>query len=57
MADLRESKIEDKTNSMFSLGFNKLLKILIGDENMETFMEYATMKVFFQQIKGGSTNR
>lgn len=57
MADLRESKIEDKTNSMFSLGFNKLLKILIEDENMETFLEYATMKVFFQQIKGGSTNR
>ena len=43
MAGLRETKIEeDKTNSMLWLGFNKLLKILIWDENMEIFMEYAT---------------
>ena len=44
MADLCEGKAEDKTNSMLSLGFNKLL---IGDENIETFLEDATMKVFF----------
>ena len=35
MADLRDRKIEeDKTDSMLSLGFNKILKLLIGDENM-----------------------
>ena len=27
------------------LGFSKRLKTLIGDENKETFMKYATMKV------------
>ena len=27
------------------LGFSKLLKILIGDENKETFIKYPTMKV------------
>ena len=32
------------------LGFSKLLKILIGDENKETFMKYATMKVSFSLI-------
>ena len=43
MAGLRETKIEeDKTNSMLWQGFNKLLKILIWDENMEIFMECAT---------------
>ena len=46
MADLCESKIEEeKTNSMLRLGFSKILKVLITDENMETFMEDATMKV------------
>ena len=47
MADLYERKIEeDKTeDSMLWLGFSKLLKILIRDENMETFMKYATVKV------------
>ena len=30
---------------MLWLGFNKLLKILIGDENMEMFMDDATWKV------------
>ena len=47
-ADLRFTKIEeDKTNSLLWLGFHKLLEIFIGDENMETFMEDATLKVFF----------
>ena len=36
---------EDKTDSMLRLGFNKILKMLIGDENMETFMDDATLKV------------
>ena len=44
--DLCERKIEeDKTDSMLWLGFKKLLRNLIGDENMEKFMEYATIKV------------
>ena len=48
MGDMCETKTEeDKLNSMLWLGFNKLLKLLIGDENMETFMEDATLKVFF----------
>ena len=38
---------EDKTDLILRLGFNKLLKILIGDENMEMFMDDATLKVFF----------
>ena len=43
---LRKRKIEeDKTDSMLWLGFNKLLKILIGDEHMEVFMDDATLKV------------
>ena len=46
MADLFKRKMEeDKTDSMLWLGFNKLLKILIGDENMEMFMDDATLKV------------
>ena len=46
MADLCKIKIEeDKADSMLWLGFNKLLKILIGDENMEMFMDDATLKV------------
>ena len=46
MADLRERKIEeDKTDSMLWLGFNKPLKILMGDENMEIFMGDAILKV------------
>ena len=36
---------EDNTDSMFWLGFNKILKILKGDENMEVFMRDATSKV------------
>ena len=36
---------EDKTDSMLRLGFHKILKMLIGDENMETFMDDATLKV------------
>ena len=49
MADLYERKIEeDKTEeSMLWLDFSKLLKILIRDENMKTFIKYATVKVFF----------
>ena len=44
--DLCERKIEeDKTDSMLWLGFKKLLRNLIGDENMEKFMEDATIKV------------
>ena len=40
MVDLCETKIEeDKANLMLWLGFNKLLKILIGNENMKTFIE------------------
>ena len=42
---LRKRKIE--TDSMLWLGFNKLLKVLIGNENMEMFMDDATLKVFF----------
>ena len=43
MVYICENKIEeDKTDSML---LNKLLKILIVDENMETFMGDATMKV------------
>ena len=47
MADLYEREIEeDKTeDSMLWLGFSKLLKILIIDENMETFMKYATLNM------------
>ena len=46
MADLYERKIkEDKTDSMLLPGFSKLLKVLIMDEKMETFMEDGTMKV------------
>ena len=49
MADLYERKIEeDKTEeSMLWLDFSKLLKILIRDENMKTFIKYATVKLFF----------
>ena len=36
---------KDKTDSMLWLDFNKLLKILIGDENIEMFMGDATLKV------------
>ena len=43
MVYLCESKIEeDKTDSML---WNKLLKTLIVDENMETFVGDATVKV------------
>ena len=43
MADLRKRKMEeDKTDSMLWPGFNKLLRILIRDENMEMFMGDAT---------------
>ena len=42
---------EDKTDSMLRLGFNKLLKILIGDENMKMFMDDVTLKVFFFNCK------
>ena len=46
MAYLRKrKKEEDKTDSMLCLGFNKLLNILIEDENMEIFMDDATLKV------------
>ena len=46
MANLRKrKKEEDKTDSMLCLGFNKFLKILIGDENMEIFTDDATLKV------------
>ena len=46
IVDLCERKIEeDKTDSMLWLGFKKLLRNLIGDENMENFMEDATIKV------------
>ena len=46
MADLRKKKMEEgKTGSMLWLDFNKLLKILIVDENMEMFMDDATLKV------------
>ena len=48
MADLCGKKIEeDKAGLILGLGFDKLLKILIMDENMETFMEDATLKLFF----------
>ena len=40
MTDLYERKNADSY-----YGFYKLLKILIGYENMETFMEDATMRV------------
>ena len=44
--DLCERKIEeDKTDSMLWLGFKKLLRNFIGDENMQNFMEDATIKV------------
>ena len=36
---------EDETDSMLWLGFNKILKILIGNENMEMFMDDATLRV------------
>ena len=55
MADLCDRKVEeDKIDSML---WSKLFKILIGDENMEAFMEDATLKVsIFLQIHGdGST--
>ena len=47
MADLYERKIEeDKTEElMLWLDFSKLLKILIRDENIETFIKYAAVKV------------
>ena len=46
MVDLCERKIEeDKTDSMLWLGFKKLLRNFIGDENMQNFMEDATIKV------------
>ena len=36
---------EDKTASMLCLGFNKLLKILILDEDMEMFVDDSFFKV------------
>ena len=46
MADLCEIKVaEDKTDLMVWLGFSNILKILLGLENMETFMENATLRV------------
>ena len=46
MADLRRRKMEENnTDSMSWLGFKKILKILIGDENMEVFMGDTTLKV------------
>ena len=45
MANLSERKTEeDQTDSILWLGFNKFLKILIGNENMEALVEDATMK-------------
>ena len=45
MANLFERKTEeDQTDSILWLGFNKFLKILIGNENMEALVEDATMK-------------
>ena len=46
MADLCQRKIEqNKKDSMLWLGFHKLLKILIGDENTEILKNNATLKV------------
>lgn len=46
MVDFCDGKIdEDNTDLMLWPGFNKLLKVLIMDENMEMFMEDATIKV------------
>ena len=46
MADLCDRKIaEDKKDLMLWLDFYKILKILIGDENMETFMEDASYQM------------
>ena len=46
MADLCDGKIvEDKKDLMLWLDFYKILKILIGDENMETFMEDASYQM------------
>ena len=53
MANLCEIKIEEgKTNWILWLGFSKLLKMLIGDENVGTFMEDVTLKVsiFFNSM-------
>ena len=54
MAYLRKRKMEeDKTDSMLWLAFNTLLKILIGSENIEMFMDDATLKVrYFSLITG-----
>ena len=46
MADLRKRKVEeDKTDSMLWVGFNKILKMLVVDENMEMLMDDASLKV------------
>ena len=46
MADLCNKKNEkDKTDLMSWLDFNKILKILIEEENKSTFIEDATSKV------------
>ena len=46
MADLCDRKIaEGKKDLMLWLDFYKILKILIGDENMETFMEDASYQM------------
>ena len=46
MADLRKRKVEeDKTDSMLWVGFNKILKMFVVDENMEMLMDDASLKV------------
>ena len=43
--DVPKKIVEDKTDSLLWQGFTKLLKILIGNETMATFMEEAAMRV------------
>ena len=46
MAESPEKKLkEEKQNSLLLLGFGELLKTYKVDENMETFIHDATMKV------------
>ena len=46
MADFCDRKVEeDKTDLMLWLHFSKILKKLIGYENIQKFMEDVTLKV------------
>ena len=53
LVDLCDRKIEeDKTDSMLWLDFNKILKILIGDENQYIFGSQNFQEFSFDTIEG-----